>query len=240
MKRLSIIMATAILLVSCLCMTADAQGTVKFSANAPTEVGLGTTFTVSVDFSENSGFNTLGVKLTYPEGFTYVADSAAASNLIKEKFYLDFAGYQGETFVFNHDEDARTITFVGASLYDIEQAAGSLFSAKFTAPDAEAAGKQFKVEKLDEVYDATGEKVTVTTTDDNMNVVEITYILGDVNGDEFVDLFDAIDVLQYEAGMVEFTELQCTIGDVNKDGFVDLFDAIDILQYEAGMIEDFE
>lgn len=230
MKRLSIIMATVMLFVSCLCITADAQGSVKVSVNTPDEVGKGTEFTVSVDFSENTGFNTLGVKLTYPEGFTYVEDSAEGSDLIKEEFYLNFAGYAGETFVFYHDATARTLTFVGASLYDIETASDTLFTAKFTAPDAESANNQFTVEIVDDVYNATGETVTITPENGSTDVVEKTYVLGDVNGDGYPNNVDALLILQSIVGGYTLTDEQKIVGDVNKDGFANNVDALLILQ----------
>ena len=93
MKKLSIIMATVISLVCLLCVSASAANEVTVSG-AVTKAAGGSEFTYTVSFSENTGFNTLGVKLTYPEGFEYV--EAEASDLIKDAFYLDFAGFSGE------------------------------------------------------------------------------------------------------------------------------------------------
>lgn len=239
MKKLSIIAATVVSLVCLLCVSASAANEVTVSG-AVTEAAGGSEFTYTVSFSENTGFNTLGVKLTYPEGFEYV--EAEASDLIKEAFYLDFAGYSGETYVFHHDEDARTITFVGASLYDVENASGTLFDITFTAPEA-AGAYDFTLELVDNAYNEDGKVVSVDKVNGKVTVEaggdEAEYELGDVNMDESIDLFDAIAVLQYEAGIVDFSDVEYALGDVNGDDSVDLFDAIAILQYEAGIIEEF-
>ena len=238
MKKLSMLMAAVMLSASCLCFTASAENEVIIAVNAPTEVGMGAETTVSVDFSGNTGFNTLGVKLTYPEGFTYVDGSATIDQDLTDDFYLDFGGYQGETYVFYHDATARTITFVGASLYDIDTASDTLFTAKFTAPDAEATGKQFKIEKVDDVYTQDGTTVTVQTVDDSMNVVEITYKLGDANLDGSVDYLDAILVLQAYAGIANLDATQTLAANViSTDTAIDYLDAIAILQIFAGVYQ---
>ena len=239
MKKLSIIMATVISLVCLLCVSASAANEVTVSG-AVTKAAGGSEFTYTVSFSENTGFNTLGVKLTYPEGFEYV--EAEASDLIKDAFYLDFAGFSGETYVFHHDEDARTITFVGACLYDVETASGDLFDITFTAPAA-AGDYNFTLELIDNAYNEDGKVVSVDKVNGKVTVEadgeESEFELGDVNMDESIDLFDAIAVLQYEAGVTDLTDAEYALGDVNGDDSVDLFDAIAILQYEAGIIEEF-
>ncbi len=236
MKKLSIIMATVAAFVCLLCINASAANEVTVSGAVETTT-QNSEFTYSVSFSENTGFNTLGVKLTYPEGFEYVG--ADASELIKGKFYLNFAGYEGETYVFYHDASARTVTFVGASLYNVTETSGELFEVTFKAP--ETTGEyDFTLELVDNAYEEAGKVVSVDKVNGKVTVEEgSTYEFGDVNMDGWVDLFDAIAVLQYEAGIVDFTDAQCALGDVNGDEWVDLFDAIAILQYEAGIIEEF-
>lgn len=232
-------MATVISLVCLLCVSASAANEVTVSG-AVTKAAGGSEFTYTVSFSENTGFNTLGVKLTYPEGFEYV--EAEASDLIKDAFYLDFAGFSGETYVFHHDEDARTITFVGACLYDVETASGDLFDITFTAPAA-AGDYNFTLELIDNAYNEDGKVVSVDKVNGKVTVEaggeESEFELGDVNMDESIDLFDAIAVLQYDAGIIDLSDAEYVLGDVNGDDSVDLFDAIAILQYEAGIIEEF-
>jgi hypothetical protein len=228
MKKLSTVMAVVMLFVS-LCFTANAQnGTIKVTASSG-NVNTGAELTVSVDFSENTGFNTLGVKLTYPEGFTYVEDSAAPSALIAEKCYLSFGGYEGETYTLHHDSTARTITFIGASLYDITETSGTLFTARFTAPATAASGKTFAVEIIDDVYGENGDSLTATPGNGTVNV-NPSYKLGDVNMDGYVNNIDALWVLQSMFYVRTLTAEQKALGDVNHDGYTNNVDALFILQ----------
>lgn len=231
MKKLYVVMAIVAVFVSCFCLTTfAAENGIAVSVDTPQSVSVGKEFSVSVDFSGNSGFNTLGVKLTYPEGFKYVENSAAASSVISEKCYLNFGGYAGETYVIQHDKTARTITFVGASLYDIENKTGELFSVKFEAPAQAASNNTFTVEIIDEIYNAAGETVTVTKNNGTTDVVEKTILLGDINENKTVDFIDATMALQSFMGSITLTECQSVAGDVNKDGRVDFMDATAILQ----------
>lgn len=239
MKKLALFLAAVMLLACCLCFTASAENGIKVSV-VDAEADLGADVTITVAFSDNTGFNTLGVRIVYPEGFTYKADSAAASELIRDACYLDFGGYSGATYVFNVDETNRTITMVAASLDDITAASGDLFTATFTAPDAETEAT-FTVEVLDSAYNENGEVVEIDKVNGTVTVAEgLKFALGDVNMDEEIDILDAIVVLQYEAEMIELTDAQIALGDVNHDDEVDILDAISILQYEAELIDSFD
>ncbi|MBR3996316.1 MAG: dockerin type I repeat-containing protein [Clostridia bacterium] len=231
MKKLFCVIVSVIIFVGCFCVTAAAAGNgITVSVDVPQSVAVGKEFVATVEFSANTGFNTLGVTLTYPEGFTYVEDSSAVSAIISEKCYLDFAGYAGETYAFYHDETSRTITFVGASLYDIENESGELFSVSFEAPAQATANNAFAVEIIDEIYNAAGETVTVTKNNGTTDVVEKTILLGDINENKTVDFIDATMALQSFMGSITLTEYQSVAGDVNKDGRVDFMDATAILQ----------
>ena len=75
---------------------------------------------------------------------------------------------------------------------------------------------------------------TLTTT-----FGEATVIFGDVNGDQEVDVNDAILVYAYVNGKAEFTEDQLNAADVNGDGEVDVNDAILVYAYVNGKITKF-
>ncbi len=70
---------------------------------------------------------------------------------------------------------------------------------------------------------------TLTTT-----FGEATVIFGDVDGNQEVDVNDAILVYAYVNGKVEFTEDQLNAADVNGDGEVDVTDAILVYAYVNG------
>ena len=233
-------MAAVMLFVSCFVFTVSAADSVKIAVTTPATVEKGGELTVSVDFSENTGFNTLGVKLTYPEGFTYVDDSEAVSALIAEKCYLEFGGYEGETYAFSHNEAARTLTFVGASLYDITETSGTIFTVKFTAPETEGSG-EFKVEIVDDIYNE-DESVVDSTTQNGSTTVDgagATVLRGDTNLNGTTDYLDAIIALQAYAGAVTLNADQIKAANVITVGgeVIDYLDAIAILQIYAGVFQ---
>ena len=80
------------------------------------------------------------------------------------------------------------------------------------------------------------EKFTVAKT---ATGTKITRLYGDVNGDEFVDTDDAIEIICYEIGLDsafdDGASWRETAGDVNMDEFVDTDDAIEIICYEIGL-----
>lgn len=56
---------------------------------------------------------------------------------------------------------------------------------------------------------------------------------GDVNSDGEIDIFDAVAVLQYIDGQIEFSEEQKKSADVNVDGYIDLIDRHLILGFSS-------
>ena len=65
------------------------------------------------------------------------------------------------------------------------------------------------------------------------------YLLGDVNSDGKVNLFDAILVQKYSVGIITFTDKQIAIADVSRDGKVKMIDAILIQKYALSVIDKF-
>ena len=65
------------------------------------------------------------------------------------------------------------------------------------------------------------------------------YLLGDVNSDGKVNLFDAILVQKYSVGIITFTDEQIAIADVSRDGKVKMIDAILIQKYALSVIDKF-
>ncbi len=64
--------------------------------------------------------------------------------------------------------------------------------------------------------------------------------IGDVNGDNKVDILDAAEIQKYTVDKVQFNDRQLYVADVNDDGFVDIFDATDIQKYTVDKITEFK
>ena len=66
-------------------------------------------------------------------------------------------------------------------------------------------------------------------------------MLGDADGNEIVDMFDACLILRYYSDNNEIAadDIDLAVSDVDGDGIVDMFDASLILQYYSGEITRF-
>lgn len=62
---------------------------------------------------------------------------------------------------------------------------------------------------------------------------------GDVNGDGWIDVEDAMLILQYDAFIIDESDLDLNAADVSGDGWIDVEDAMLILQYDAFLIDQF-
>lgn len=62
-------------------------------------------------------------------------------------------------------------------------------------------------------------------------------VCGDLNGDDAVNVFDAITTLQIIVGLVDPTTVQLVLADLNRDGDINVFDAITLLQIIVGLTE---
>ena len=65
-------------------------------------------------------------------------------------------------------------------------------------------------------------------------------LIGDVNFDGYITIFDVTAIQFYAAEYETFTDKQMIVADTNNDGYVNIFDATDIQLYIAGHISKFE
>ncbi len=63
--------------------------------------------------------------------------------------------------------------------------------------------------------------------------------LGDINGNGYVDSFDASIALRADIKLVTLTDNEKALGDTNGDGKVSTIDASQILRYDVGLINGF-
>ena len=95
------------------------------------------------------------------------------------------------------------------------------------------------VKLIDEEYAYIAGNLTVTVDFEHAGGEEETAVLGDVNGDGWVDVEDAMLILQYDAFVLGEDGLDLRVADVSGDDFVDVEDAMLILQYDAYLIDRF-
>lgn len=80
----------------------------------------------------------------------------------------------------------------------------------------------------------------ITVGDSNVTENVTIYLIGDVNRDGNVDLYDLLTLQQYLAKNITLTETQLLISDVTKDDKVDLYDLLTLQQYLARNITSFD
>ena len=67
-----------------------------------------------------------------------------------------------------------------------------------------------------------------------------SFIIGDVNGDGNIDVFDATIVQKYAVERTELTAEQKLLADVNNDGNIDTLDATDVQKYSVEKLQEFK
>ena len=60
--------------------------------------------------------------------------------------------------------------------------------------------------------------------------------VGDVDGDGAVRVSDAVLIMRYALGLIEFTPEQILCGDVDGDGFVKVADAVMVIRIALGLV----
>lgn len=65
----------------------------------------------------------------------------------------------------------------------------------------------------------------------------MTYKIGDINDDGYIDVDDVLYISRYIAGWTEYQEINRYAADVDKNGYVDIDDVLYISRYIAGWIE---
>ena len=136
--------------------------------------------------------------------------------------------------------------FVNASLNPNLPADTVLLTVQFQALDTVEVDSaiSFQVEvieayKLDDAATPGGyTSIESTSIDGQGQVVELTYLLGDVNEDRSVTARDATLALQFAVGYIQLTDSQKKAGDVNFDNKITARDATMILQYAVGLLDE--
>lgn len=73
----------------------------------------------------------------------------------------------------------------------------------------------------------------IATVSGAINAVSI--MMGDVNGDNTVNILDAFKIIRYDVGFITLTEREKLAADVDKNGEIDIFDALRIQKYDIGL-----
>lgn len=194
------------------------------------------TISVPVKVTENGGFTSLKLSATYDSQKLFL-DSVTLSDNIKSKVtqgaYTISSGGSKVTVPFTSTD---TITSTGTLFYLNFKVISRASST--TGSGASANTTSVTVEP-EEVTNKTGDFFVYQSASSTVFITEAEHVLGDVNGDNKINLVDALWVICYYNKTKALASVELTAADVNKNGTVDLVDALMIMQLYNGVIKSF-
>ena len=180
---------------------------------------LGESFVLNVSINNNSGFINASLQISYNSDALHLTEIDTSGCLLN-----------GAT---TNAENGR-ISFASASQIQLN---GVLFRLRFTVNENAEEGTYPVSVTVSTMRAEDGTRLSVQTVAGGVTV--IAYEPGDVDGDGFVDSWDASLLLRYEAGLIAESTINLSAADVDGDGYADSWDASLILRFEAGLIEHF-
>lgn len=118
---------------------------------------------------------------------------------------------------------------------------GTLFYINFHALDIvgqkETTGTTDVLLKVESISDKNESSFLLNEAKSFVTITEKEHVLGDINGNEKIDLVDALYVIQYYNKYRALSQVELDAADVNKNKTVDLVDALMIMQFYNGTIK---
>ena len=71
---------------------------------------------------------------------------------------------------------------------------------------------------------------------DDVELIPVSPVIGDVNGDNSVSALDALMVLRYSLSLIELTDSQIILADIDNNGRVDANDALKVLRMSLNLL----
>lgn len=211
------------------------EGKVVLSS-VSTEAARGLEAELPINITENSGFNALGITITYDkniceyEGLTISAPYKESVKL-KSVYVLPEGGVVKASFI---SEEDISIT-------------GNFAIVSFQVKEEASVGEKCDVSiTIDQVVNQAETTVTGTGSTGTIMVIKgkednqpSSYTLGDVNEDGNINLIDAVYILHWYNGVRELSAAQKLAADTDRSGVVNLLDAVQIMRYFNGEIRNF-
>ena len=212
---------------------------------APATITGSSTVTVPVRFLKNPGFRSLTLKATYDS--TRLAFAAVENADSKIRIGSTSAGTGVVTVdVLSGDgqtsEDYKGTAVVVNLIFRVVKPTntGSNSSNSNGIQNPRYTNIDLSLENVRDKFDDTSDVTTESsfkTTGARVNVIlSDAQLIGDVNGNNKIDLVDALYVIQYYNKERTLTSVEYAAADVNRDGQVNLVDALRILEYYNGKI----
>ena len=201
--------------------TIEAKVSQNFSAGKELEVP------VTIKKDENSGFNTIIMKFTYPatsmqyKGFEMSPKARTYLSCVTER-----TDYNGGIYLCFAGKDDTKIT-------------GDFITLKFLPMQSSVGQTDTITGSITEIYNVSKKSPTVTPFSSTISFVK-GLELGNVNMDSKINLIDVTYALQfYNEVRKDLTLEQQDLADVNRDGKVTLVDVLLLMKYCNGEINSF-
>ena len=190
---------------------------------------VGRSLSMDIKLKNDQPIRTYSFKLKLPQGVTIAKDDNG-------EFVYELSGrnvdYQP---TLNYNSESQTYNF--AVFSTVTGNDGTIITLKLQVSDDIAVG-EYPVRITDGSFSLAGEYLSlpVPETTAMLNIQEKTFMRGDVNDDDEVDIADVVCVVNHvvELPVVKFV---AAAADVNNDGNQDLTDALKIVDYLAGIID---
>jgi hypothetical protein len=187
---------------------------------------------VPVKVTKNGGFSKLNLVTTY-DSQKLVFDKATVGDSIKSKVV------QG-AYAVSSSGSQITIPYTAAS--DISDT-GTLCTLHFKVTAKAGTSSAISMTTVQvaaqDVTSTAGDYFVMNSAVSTVVITEGNRVLGDVSGDDKINLVDALFVIRYVNNVKTFSSVEKTAADVNKDGTVDLVDALLIIKYYNGEVKSF-
>ena len=190
---------------------------------------VGATTTMEINLKNSEKATAYVFDLVLPEGITVAKNESGK--------YIDVLSDR-------HDDHSRTFNYKGDNTYSLATLSGN--SELLTDHDGtiriltlevadDMAEGSYVIEIKNASYSTpTGYDVMLPETKALITVED--YILGDVNGNDRIDIGDAVSIVNYLVGK-ESTKFVEKAADTNKNGRIDIGDAVTIVNFLVGKTE---
>ena len=198
---------------------------------------------IPVKFTTNDGFLTLALSAGY-DPTKLVFDSVRVADSVKSKVTIESTTItQSGSVITANISATEEIKTTGVLFYVNFKALNQTTSGSSTGTTGTSSSGTIGTTEVALSIDSATNKdesaYVFTGTKSAVTITEKEHTLGDVNGNNKIDLVDALYIIRYYNKVQTLTSVQLTASDVNKNGTVDLVDALLIMQYYNGVIKNF-
>lgn len=198
---------------------------------------------IPVKFTTNDGFLTLALSAGY-DPTKLVFDSVRVADSVKSKVTIESTTItQSGSVITANISATEEIKTTGVLFYVNFKALNQTTSGSSTGTTGTSSSGTIGTTEVALSIDSATNKdesaYVFTGTKSAVTITEKEHTLGDVNGNNKIDLVDALYIIRYYNKVQTLTSVQLTASDVNKNGTVDLVDAVLIMQYYNGVIKNF-